>query len=225
LLGDITEQRPLAWPAFTNDWGLTGERLLHFPVYEGFGNHDCLDPAVPNHIKERNPLRPHLSNISSNGYHYSWDWDSVHFVCLNLFPGNEMDTQHPPHDPKGSLDFLIQDLAAKVGNSGRPVITCHHYGLDENSNLWWTDQQRTNFFEAVKNYNLIYVLAGHTHNIFFTRWHGLETCNDGSIGRFSGDFVVGHITRTNLTLVARRADNTWADFFTKPITNGIAQGK
>ncbi len=223
LLGDITEEKPYAWAAFTNDWGLVGERSLHFPVYEGFGNHDCLDPTVPNRIKERNPFRPHLSNISSNGYHYSWDWDSVHFVCLNLFPANEVDNQHPPHDPKNSLDFLIQDLATKVGDSGRPVITCHHYGLDKgNSDLWWTDEQREKYFQALRKYNLIYVLAGHTHNPFFTVWRGIDTCNDGTIGRFSGNFMVGHITHTNFTLILRQPNNAWDMVFTKSFTNGMA---
>jgi len=221
LLGDLTEESPHSWQAFTNDWGLTGERLLKFPVYEGYGNHDCLDPTVPEGIKARNRIRPGLSNISSNGYHYSWDWDFLHLVCLNLFPANEVDNQKPPHDPRHSLDFLVDDLARNVGRSGRPVIVCHHYGVDGNSNLWWSDQQRTNFFEALKNYNVVEILSGHTHNVLFTTWCGLDTCNDGTVGKFAGTFLVAHVTATNLTLVTRLADNNWGPTFTKAITNGV----
>ena len=88
LLGDLTESGAAAeWGAFTNDWGLNGEQQLKFPVYECFGNHDCETLIVPQGIQARNPFRTGVSNISTNGYHYSWDWDSLHLVCLNAFPG------------------------------------------------------------------------------------------------------------------------------------------
>lgn len=218
LPGDLTHESALTqWNAFTNDWGLNGEGRLRFPIYEGFGNHDLYNDIIPNAIRARNPLRTGVSHISTNGFHYSWDWGVLHLVCLNLCAGNELDLYSL--DPRHSLDFLVDDLANRVGTSGRPVILYQHYAFDwASTNYWWSEQQRSNLFQAIKNYNVIAILAGHTHDVNFTSWRGLTTYTDGSLGYFDGNFFVVHMTQTNLTLVERRADNTWGKQFTQPIT-------
>jgi len=218
LIGDLTENGASAdWMALTNDWGLTGERRLAFPVYEAFGNHDCnTGEVVPAGIKARNPFRLGVTNISANGYHYSWDWDYLHVVCLNLFPGQTPDTYG--QSPRDSLAFLVDDLAKTVGNSGRPVILYHHYGFDSFGLGWWSDSQRSAYFEAIKNYNVIAIFAGHNHEVDCVPWRGLNTFNDGTVGKTldSTDvisFLVAHVTPTNLTVVERRADDTWGVAF------------
>ena len=64
-------------------------------------------------LKERNALRleKHLiARVSENGLHYSWNWGGIHFIQLNLYPGNQPhpETHYSPqyHDPQQSLDFL-----------------------------------------------------------------------------------------------------------------------
>jgi hypothetical protein len=218
LLGDITaEGTPTQWAAFTNDWGLNGERRLPFPVYEGYGNHDTLGTALES-FKARNPLRTGLSNLSSNGYHYSWDWDFLHLVCLNLFPGNEPAPNFSGLDPKRSLEFLAADLATRVGKSGRPVVLYHHYGFDLNSSwAWWSDQQRTDYFNVIKDYNVILLLAGHNHCVGVIKWQGVDTMNDGTIG-MHGNFCVAHVTKTNLVVLERNSADTWTCWLKKPIS-------
>lgn len=219
LLGDLTEGGRLSeWIAFTNNWGLLGEQRLLFPVYEGFGNHDLATGLVPEAVKVRNRYRLGLTSISMNGYHYSWDWDFLHLVCLNLFPGNEPATNYPALDPKGSLEFLVGDLARNVGQSGRPVILCHHYGLDGQSNrYWWTEEQRTKYLAAIKNYNVILILVGHTHTINGAPLGGFDSINDGTIGKFLGDFLVTRVSRTNLVVLERTLTNSWNVLAIKPI--------
>lgn len=218
LIGDLTHVSQVTeWTAFTNDWGLNGERLLRFPLYEGFGNHDAHNDFVPSAIRARNPLRSTVCNISTNGYHYSWDWAFLHIVCLNLVPGNEPDLLG--NDPRYSLSFLKDDLASRIGTSGRPVVLCQHYAFDAaTTQNNWSDQQRTNYFQAIKNYNIIAIFAGHTHNTYFTPWCGLATYTDGSLGMYSGDFLVVHVTQTNLAILQRKADNSWGSLFTRAIT-------
>jgi hypothetical protein len=217
LLGDLTESGVVAdWQAFTNDWGLNGERSLKFPVYEGFGNHDRQSLTVPQGVQARNPFRTGVSNISTNGYHYSWDWDSLHLVCLNQFPGDTPDVYG--FDPEGSLSFLVDDLARNVGHSGRPVILYHHYGFDSFGLGWWTDLQRSAYYQAITNYNVIAIFAGHNHLVNYIPWQGLNTFNDSTVGKVLGpgyviSFLVAHLTRNNLTVVERRADGTWGSAF------------
>ena len=221
FLGDLTNWGTAEeWAAFTNDWGLNGDRRLSFPVYEGYGNHDFHDSwsSILEWFKARNPLRTGLSNISSNGYHYSWDWDFLHLVCLNIFPGNEPSTNFPWLDPKRSLEFLADDLATRVGKSGRPVVLYHHYSLDAgNSGPWWEERQRENYFNVIKDYNVILILGGHTHSIDRLNWRGIDTFSVGTMGYY-GDFCVAHVTKTNLVVIERIANGTWNYRFTKPIS-------
>jgi DNA-binding NarL/FixJ family response regulator len=220
LLGDLTENGyATEWMAFTNDWGLNGEQRLSCPVYECFGNHDaCCREFVPAGIKARNPLRRGVTNVSTNGYHYSWDWDNVHFVCLNVYPGIGADNVFA----RNSLPFLMEDLAKNVGSSGRPVILYQHFGFDEFSVNWWSDQERTNYWAAIQNYNIVAILAGHNHLVDYIPWGGFDTFNDGTISKpltppFT-DFMVVHLTATNLTLAQRNFDGTWGNVFNRPIS-------
>jgi hypothetical protein len=217
LVGDLTDLGASSqWSAFTNDWGLNGERRLSFPVYEGYGNHDNLGAIVPNGIKARNASRTGVSNISTNGYHYSWDWDFLHVVCLNIFPGNG--SSPLGGDARNSLQFLVADLARCVGNSGRPVVLSQHLGFDSDSLNWWSAQQRATFRAAITNYNVIAIFAGHNHTVNFIPWNGFDTFNDGTGGHFTGNFLVAHVTRTNLAVIERTAAGTWGASFQKNIS-------
>ena len=159
---------------FLADFGLTGsEGLLKYPVFEGWGNHDGPPEgkekssfSFQREIRKRNLVRKEqglISNLSSNGLHYSWDWGDVHFVQLNLYPADKQraGVHYSPvwHDPQDSLSFLKQDLAAKVGSSGRPVVLMSHCGFDTN---WWVKEDWKDAYEAAKPYNVILYLYGHT---------------------------------------------------------------
>jgi hypothetical protein len=223
LIGDLTDSGATAtdWAAVTNDWGLNGEQRLSWPVYEGFGNHDCdITTVVPNGIKARNPYRRSVSNISTNGYHYSWDWDFLHLVCLNLFPGNSPDTYN--RSPRDSLAFLADDLARTVGNTGRPVILYHHYGFDSFSLGVWSNQQRSDYLSIITNYNVIAIFAGHNHLVDYVPVCGLNTFNDGTAGEVLGagyviNYLVVHVTQTNLVVAERRPAGSWGAVFNFPI--------
>ena len=223
LAGDLTDGAvPTEWLAFTNDWGMKGDRLLAFPIFEGFGNHDLATPAtafVRDAIKARNRVRPGLSGISPNGYHYSFDWDFLHLVCLNLFPGDAPATNFPGLDPQHSLGFLKDDLARHVKHSNRPVMVYHHYGFDHDSSLgWWTERQREEYYDALRNYNVIAILAAHNHGIGVNRWHGIDTFSDGTIGKFAGNFLVVRVTHTNLAIIEHTLANSWGRFvYQQPI--------
>lgn len=174
------------WTAFTADYGLTGkDGRLKYPVYEVHGNHDSPggDGLVIKGIIERNRARPGLANVARNGLHYSWDWGPVHFVNLGIVVGAVKEVERRRRfDPLDSLDFLISDLAEKVGQSGRPVVLTHHIDVARHStppnpgapavNAEWDPADVRGYYQALQAYNVIAVLYGHTHarNVF--RWNG-----------------------------------------------------
>ncbi len=210
VLGDVIDdgdrlldgknQGALQWKYFVADFGLDGtDGLLKYPVFEGWGNHDGPPPGRQRHgfsmqaeLRSRNQLRRQkglIQNVSANGLHYSWDWDGVHFVQLNLYPA---DKPHPEvkyspvyHDPQGALSFLREDLQQHVGRSGRPVVLAHHYDLQGTD--WWHDQQRHEYRQAVKPYNVVAVFHGHTGTDVY-RWKDLDVINTGQTE--NGFFVV-----------------------------------
>ncbi len=239
FLGDLTHNGTRdQWSSWTNDWGLNGERLLGFPVYEAYGNHDCgFDAAtgsdaenlsiVPDGIKARNLLRSIASSasgddchyhISANGYHYSWDWDYLHVVCLNLFPGQGM-IADTGADSRDSLLFLEDDLARHVRGSGRPVLIYSH----ENPFDSGVESDLVNCWDAILKYNVVGLFAGHGHTLDqVSWWGGFNIYQDGNLGMpscgcGSGNFLVVHLAGANLVVAEWTETNTWGAVWSQTI--------
>ncbi len=197
---------------FVDDYALGGAGRIDYEVYEGFGNHDIHSPAtgvVLGGIKDRNASRLGLTGLSTNELHYSWDWDDVHFVNLNVYPGGAGDA----HD---SLQFLEQDLAAQVGSSQRPVILYHHYGFDPFGLGWWTIDERQAYHDVIKDYNVVAIFNGHNHATQYRTWKGIDVFNT-AIPK-DQKFLVVHITNDQL-VVAERVADSWGNVWTKELSD------
>lgn len=197
--------------AFAADYGLGGEGRLHYPVFEGYGNHDLTNGrrTVTKAIAARNGRRSGLS-LSGNGLHSSWDWGPVHFVNLNLYPGDT-------GDAKNSLDFLKADLATRVGNSGGAVVLFHHYGFDSFSTDgdWWQETEREAYYAVIQPYNVVAIFNGHLHEQGHRQWHGLDAYTAGKTA--DGCFLVVHIAGDTLVVAARTSEG-WGPCWTKPLS-------
>lgn len=180
--GDLTQNaRRDEWEHYKSEIGSMGEFF-----YDGMGNHDLANdrpcvttsPAgctirdeIAETIRDRKHRTTKTNKAPGDDPHYSWDWDDVHFVQLNLFPGNAPSTGRPEDDsgttldPADALTFLVDDLAQHVGSSGRPVVLVHHYGFDEFSvgSNWWTTAERNAYWDAIAGYNVIGIFTGHQH--------------------------------------------------------------
>ncbi len=205
------------WDQWVADYGLNGnDGYLAFPVYEGIGNHDGgPERSIPRAmIRERNKQRKGLTEISENGLHFSWDWEHVHFVNTNLFPGDGpedvMNVNPKEHDPEMALDFLKKDLAKHVGDSGKPVIVITHYGILGGMSDWWTPESKERFHQAIANYNVIGIFNGHSHGADFIPWKDILTVHCGTTARPEyghGDFMVVHVTETEMKVIHRKPDS------------------
>ncbi|MBI5834531.1 MAG: metallophosphoesterase [Armatimonadetes bacterium] len=226
VTGDLTDSGTAEqWAEFGADFGLNGEGRLVYPVFEGRGNHDGgMNAAVCPGIIARNKQRAGLTAMSANGLHYSWDWDRVHLVQTSLYPGDQRDRQghmdSEAHEPHGSLTFLREDLARHVGTSGRPVIIFLHLGWDDFSTSWgwWSEAEREAFYQAIRDYNVIALVHGHTHAAVNYKWRGLDVYNVGSSQRDPGvgECYVFRVTPREL-LVAHRFADRWGITARKPI--------
>lgn len=199
--GVFPKMHDTEWAAFNEGYGLTGkDGRLKFPVYEVYGNHDSPpgDGLVVKKIAERNKTRPGVTNVSKNGVHFSWDWGGVHFVNLGIVVGAVKEvTRKRRYNPLDSLDFLIADLAEKVGTSGRPVVLTHHVDMARYSaqpkadapagNPEWDPADVRGYFDALKAYNVIAILYGHTHARNVYQWDGSPKKAEKGVSVFNVD--------------------------------------
>jgi len=237
ITGDLTNSGgPEQWALFVKDYGVNGEGRIAYPVYEGWGNHDgSLAPgaAVAPGIAVRNKSRVGVKSVSENGFHYSWDWDQLHMVELNFYAGDlrvkkgSMDGLG--HEPQYSLKFLKEDLAKNVGKSGRPVIIMMHLGFDEGFSMgwgWWAAEERDAFYEAIKDYNVIGILYGHTHAASNFKWKGIDiyNCASGQRDPDVGECMVFHVTPKEMVVMQRFSDH-WADAIWRKPIKGLSEKK
>ncbi len=225
------------WSQFTADYGVAGEGRLVFPVFESAGNHDGDSGGpVARAIASRTRLRPGLAAASENGLQYSWDWAGVHFVHLGFYgavssrangdrggsrrdgrreeirggkgPGNERGTKRDT--PVDGLEFLRDDLARRVGSSGRPVVLFQHCGFDDYSRGLWPDEGREALAWALAGYRVAAIFWGHAHFPQRIEWRGIPTFCVGSTRRDSGPggFFVARIRAGEMS-VALRTRQGW----------------
>lgn len=202
IAGDLT-QDGLEWEQQRFRDGVKNFRRY---VYEGVGNHHPHDFSGLNigHLEKDTVLtnRSISTDPDVNGVHYSWDWNDVHFVQLNIFPAGANAIGHHDHiSPQQSLEFLQEDLALHVGvGNMRPVVLIHHYGWDIGSTgdtadpdswQWWTQIQRDAYLNAIKSYNIVAIFTGHTH---YDQSDSIDSvirtvpgCSAGSINGNSGE--------------------------------------
>ncbi len=228
IVGDLTEDgHPEEWKAFTNAFGLQGEGRVEYPVFEGFGNHDGnIGGAVREGIRKRNKSRQYVTTVSENGLHYAWQWEGIHLLQLNLYPSAEWDPNcgwcHFFHEsfrePQNSLGFLEYYLEKYVEPEHESVLLFFHYGWDDFSGLWWTEEEKQAFYEAISNYSIAGVFTGHRHIIEHHHWKGLDIWSVGSPKKPAGEqeFVMVHVEGDSLYVLASKGD-TWIKSWSKTI--------
>jgi hypothetical protein len=179
VAGDLTQNaRDDEWGAYEDSMG-TMDRFF----FEGLGNHDVASTGSSSKPGDRRdyvgrkarntwPTKRNYDNGGDEIPHYSWDWHDVHFVQLNLFPGDDKpnSSKGSDLDPRDALQFLIDDLAANVGTTGRPIVLTHHYGFDSFSLDWWEYSQRMAYWNAIKDYNIVAIITGHSHSYVGAGW-------------------------------------------------------
>lgn len=182
--------------AFLAHYGLTGDRRLRYPVYEGYGNHDYFvwnnigyrvpkAHPVADSVSIRNRSRPGVLHAApGTAGHYSWEWGRIHFVMLNLCASDRDPGGEAPgaRDPRGALSFLRRDLERHMAGTGKRVVVVTHYGFHEGWDFpnWWTEEEAAAYHDVIREYNLIGHIHGHNHGTQFYRWKGLPVFDAGS---------------------------------------------
>ena len=201
MAGDIT-QNGRDGRVFSNDeygefiqrYGLCGNKQLKYPIYEGYGNHDYYewhdifyripqDHPVIDSVAVRNEYRSNLTNIAPGmDGHYSWEWDNIHFIQLNLAPSDIVPAYEEGgfRNPHNALTFMKNDLDEYVVGTDKKVVLIAHYGPWE----WreWDETQIENLCNVIEEYRpyIIGYIHGHSHSTKVYNWCDITIFNSGS---------------------------------------------
>ena len=206
FMGDMTDNGAAwEWNAFEKLYGRTGrEGLLKFPIFEASGNHDRLLPFSPvmSHVKVRH-----------GGLTYSWDWDGVHFVCLDLYPDAR------------NLAWLRADME-KVGPL-RPVVAYWHYTPEADFAIIgqdWTAAEKRACQEALRPYNVAAIFCGHWHMSGQFNWGGYDLFQPGAPRHSCRTFMAARIKDGQLAVAVWDWDRArWEDAYVKKLRVGAGQ--
>src|SRR6185369_11751431 len=183
IAGDLTEGGWRShWERFVAMYGLTGtEGWIHYPVYEGIGNHDLWDgPFVKEQVAKRH-----------GGSRYAWDWDDVHVVCLGEAPD------------AADLAWLAEDLAATGPDVG--VVLFFHFPLEGHAahDNWFGGGTHHDDLERVlAGYRVLGIFNGHAHTSGMYRWRGYDAYIEGSVKHAWHSFSVVRVTDTRWTVAS-----------------------
>ena len=172
-------------------------------LYEGLGNHDmekgtCCsgtgsgdDCVCESELLDIINRGERQDQIRSQAPHYSWEWDGIRFVQLNLEPVDEPETvwNGAGRDPQDALQFLKAEL--NDAGPDKNVIVVHHYGLDRFSSKWWSDENKQAYEEAIRDYRVVAIVTGHLH--WSRRSSRLQQCWNGVTAVTVGSTRLGYI--------------------------------
>ena len=222
--------------------------FVQIPLFPGYGNHDVQNDCIFGSCGYRmldysNKAASCATNFDPASRNYSWEWGKYHMVQLNVWAGDTLAGVNNSYIPAvtdthaSGLPWLIADLAAKVGTSGRPVIIFQHFGWDafSKNGQWWSETDRQSFLDVIKNYNVPMIISGHDHylgsyTVQVTDSHGnLKTIDDtvgGTGGQGGqGDFFVVRMTDQFLDIMpVEWRDPTIYPTVVSPFPVGVGNG-
>lgn len=189
---------------------------INFPLIIGLGNHDyannvndcsegfdfsmnaCARGAVFDLTNRIDSYKLFLSNFSSDydkntksgSLGYSWDMGDIHFVQLNNYPTYAVELEHyaasTVHVTK-SINWLEDDLR-KSNARGKASIINFHDAYDHISKNT-TREEKLRLEKMMKDYNVIALFSGHSHNASENGSYlqGVKNYNSGAL--FQGDYL------------------------------------
>ena len=176
----------------------TMQDSIAYPIYAGLGNHDLGDPRMFDYVGNR-MCGVRMDPVTHN---YSWDWNKLHVVQLNtwlgdinlggLTPNQVLVGFDPVKWRQNAAAWLQQDLEQNARQSGRPVLIVQHYPFSSLGDGWTADNYQL-FWDTIKPYNIVGVVAGHTHSLSIQRpeMYSLDSKDNFGVPKLIDNFVDG----------------------------------
>jgi hypothetical protein len=194
----------------------TMQDSLAYPIYAGLGNHDINLQRMLDYVGNR------MCGVRMDPatHNYSWDWNKLHIVQLNTWLG-DFNVAYTSQQllsltsvtatfRANAAAWLRNDLQTNATAGGRPVLIIQHFplssvqstvpnclishsGSDSVPNCWWGSADYQLFWDTIKPYNVIGIVAGHTHGLSMDRpeMYGLDSKDAQGVPKIIDNFIDG----------------------------------
>jgi 3',5'-cyclic AMP phosphodiesterase CpdA len=134
------------------------------------GNHDTyveypyFKKPVFKFIKNTYDATYSIFNWKKSGC-YKFTHKFITFINMGVYPNNI-----------SWLKCALEDI-----NYESPIVFIFHYTISDDApyNDWWEDSEKDNFYETIKNHNVILICNGHDHETRIDNWRDIP-CVIGS---------------------------------------------
>lgn len=126
------------------------------------GNHDVWKWTYPKvsilkYIRDTYGGTYSWFNVDNSGC-YKFIHKGITFICMGVYPKN--------------LDWLKKNLPA---NKSDPLVIFYHYNTNpaEPWSDWWTDLEKSAFYDTIVSYNIKLLINGHCHTTKTGTWRDI----------------------------------------------------
>jgi Icc-related predicted phosphoesterase len=140
------------------------EVLLTIGNHDTYTGHPYFYKPVFQYIKKKH-----------NATYYPWIWmkysgcytytrNNILFISLGVYPKY--------------LKFLRKHLPK---DKNYPIIIFYHYNTvdKEAYSDWWNDKEKEQFYQVIKDYNILAIINGHIHATYEKKWKNFTMLNAG----------------------------------------------
>lgn len=130
------------------------------------GNHD----SYTGHPYFYKPVFKYVKELH-DATHYPWVW--MNYSGYYTFEHNGILFISCGKYPK-YLKWIKNNLT-----KDKPMILFYHYNtVEEPFSDWWSDEDKDNFYELIKDYdNILCIINGHFHSSYIKEWRGFKILN------------------------------------------------
>jgi predicted phosphodiesterase len=124
------------------------------PVYMINGNHDRGKKTLKffRYSPIKNIIRKRYGSLN-----YHFEHKGIRFICCGEYP----------KDLKWLKRVLDED-------ADQPTFVCFHFNLEGPYSDWWSDKEKENFYDVVKDYKILSILCGHRHISAVQTWKDIQ---------------------------------------------------
>jgi len=93
-------------------------------------------------------------------------------------------------------------LEKNLKKPDQKVVLFFHYGWDDFSLLWWTQDEQEAFYDIIKDYNISAIFHGHNHQAENYKWKGINIWSAFSPqqGNKTGNYLLAFFTPDSISI-------------------------
>ncbi len=156
------KKNPDEFGEFINQYAIPIENA-GFPLFSCPGNHDTyvdwpyFDKPVFEYIKTKYVATHDMFKDWKYSGCYSFNHNGVEFISMGVYPYN------------------LAWLREYIPTDDTPIIIFYHYNTvtGEPYSDWWGEDEKTAFYDVIKDNNVLLIINGHWHESGIGHWNGI----------------------------------------------------